>query len=221
MNARAILFDLDGTLLDTLDDLADSGNAALSALGLPQHPVDAYRHFVGSGIEELVRRMLPEDKRGDDTLASALALVGKEYKARWRDKTRPYDGVPGMVAALAARGLLVGVLSNKPQHYTDLTIEAFFPAKPFTLVRGARPEVPNKPHPAGALALAADLGVSPGACVFVGDTMIDMKTARGAGMLPVGALWGFRDEAELVENGARHLIAQPLDLLPLLDRLNG
>ncbi|MGE4265516.1 MAG: HAD family hydrolase [Desulfovibrio sp.] len=215
--ARAIIFDLDGTLLDTLADLADSGNAALAALGLPQHPVDAYRYFVGLGIEELVRRMLPEDRRDPATLREAGALTSSEYKRRWQDKTRPYDGVMEMLAGLRERGLPVSVLSNKPQHYTDLTVDAFFPGRPFTHVRGARPEVPNKPHPAGALALARELSLAPGGIVFVGDTATDMKTARGAGMLPVGALWGFRDEAELRENGALRLIARPTDLLALLD----
>jgi phosphoglycolate phosphatase len=215
--ARAIIFDLDGTLLDTLADLADSGNAALATLGLPPHPQDAYRYFVGLGIEELVRRMLPEDRRDPATLQEAGALTASEYKRRWQDKTRPYDGVPEMLTGLRQRGLPVSVLSNKPQHYTDLTVDAFFPGRPFLHVRGARPEVPNKPHPAGALALARELSLAPGSIVFVGDTATDMKTARGAGMLPVGALWGFRDEAELRENGALRLIARPTDLLTLLD----
>lgn len=215
--ARAIIFDLDGTLLDTLDDLADSGNAVLAALGLPQHPADAYRYFAGLGIEELVRRMLPEDRRDPASVKEAGALTASEYKRRWKDKTRPYDGVPEMIAGLRERGLCVNVLSNKPQFYTDLTVDEFFPDRPFTHVRGARPEVPNKPHPAGALALAKDLSLAPGSIVFVGDTATDMKTARGAGMLPVGVLWGFRQEAELRENGALRLIAQPADLLSLLD----
>ncbi len=214
---RAVIFDLDGTLLDTLADLADSGNAALAALGLPPHPDDAYRYFVGLGIEELVRRMLPEDKRDPVILKEATALTAGEYKRRWKDKTRPYDGILELLAALRLRGLPVCVLSNKPQVYTDLTVEAFFPGGPFTHVRGARPEVPNKPHPAGALALAQDLGLSPGSIVFVGDTATDMKTARGAGMLPVGVLWGFRDEAELQQSGARRIIARPMELLHLLD----
>jgi len=144
-------------LLDTLDDLADSGNAVLAALGLPQHPADAYRYFAGLGIEEPVRRMLPEDRRDPATVKEAGALTASEYKRRWKDKTRPYDGVPEMLAGLRERGLPVSVLSNKPQHYTDLTVDAFFPGRPFTHVRGARPEVPNKPHPAGALALAREL----------------------------------------------------------------
>lgn len=214
--ARALIFDLDGTLLDTLADLADSGNAALAALGLAEHPEDAYRLFVGLGVEELVRRMLPEDRRDPATMRQAGALLVAEYKRRWKVKTRPYPGIPELLEALRQRGLPVCVLSNKPQDYTDLTVNEFFPGWPFAQVRGARPEVPNKPHPAGALALAGELGLAPGAVVFVGDSATDMKTARGAGMLPVGVLWGFRDEAELRQNGARRLLARPADLLDLL-----
>jgi len=217
MTARALIFDLDGTLLDTLADLADSGNAALAALDLPEHPQDAYRYFVGLGIEELVCRMLPENRRDPATVRAALEHVTVEYKRRWRDKTLPYPGIPELLETLRRRGLPVCVLSNKPQHYTELTVEAFFPGHPFTFVRGARPEVPNKPHPAGALALAAELGLSPGRIVFVGDSATDMKTARGAGMLPVGVLWGFRDAAELTGNGAARLIARPDELLDVLD----
>jgi len=218
MTPRALIFDLDGTLLNTLDDLADSGNAALAALGLPEHPVDAYRLFVGLGVAELVLRMLPADSRDESTLKRAGALLVDEYKQRWKSKTRPYPGIVEMLSALRQADLPICVLSNKPQDYTDLTVREFFPDVPFTQVRGSRPEVPNKPHPAGALALAGELGLAPGQIVFVGDSATDMKTARGAGMLPVGVLWGFRDEAELSGNGARHLIKAPGELLPLLAR---
>jgi phosphoglycolate phosphatase len=212
----ALIFDLDGTLLNTLADLADSGNAALAALGLPGHPVDAYRMFVGLGVAELVLRMMPKARRDEASCKRAGGLLVEEYKKRWRVKTRPYPGIPEMLQALLALNLPLCVLSNKPQGFTDLTVREFFPGQPFVHVRGARPEVQNKPHPAGALALAAELGLSPGAIAFVGDSATDMKTARGAGMLPVGVLWGFRDEAELTANGARHLLKEPADLLPLL-----
>ena len=212
---RAFIFDLDGTLLNTLEDLADSGNIALAELGLPQHPVDAYRMFVGLGVAELVQRMLPEDNRDRGTLARAEELLMVEYKKRWKLKTRPYPGIPELLRELLDRGLPVCVLSNKPQDYTDLTVREFFPGLAFTFVRGARPEVPNKPHPAGALALAGELGLAPGRIAFVGDSATDMRTARGAGMLPVGVLWGFRDEAELTANGALHLLSAPGDLLLL------
>lgn len=213
---RALIFDLDGTLLDTLEDLADSGNAALAELGLPEHPVNAYRLFVGLGVAELVQRMLPEKSRDEATLGRARELLMAVYKERWKLKTRPYPGIPELLEALRQASLPICVLSNKPQDYTELTVREFFPGFPFAQVRGARVDVPNKPHPAGALALAGELGMTPGRIAFVGDSATDMKTARGAGMLPVGVLWGFRDEAELTANGARHLLKAPADLLPLL-----
>lgn len=213
---NALIFDLDGTLLDTLQDLADSGNAALAALGLPEHPADAYRLFVGLGVAELVRRMLPEGRRDEANVHRTGALLMEEYTRRWNVKTRPYPGIPELLEALRALGLPLCILSNKPQDFTELTVREFFPGFPFAHVRGARPEVPNKPHPAGALALAQELGLAPGAMAFVGDSATDMKTARGAGMLPVGVLWGFRDRAELTEGGALRLLASPADLLPLL-----
>jgi phosphoglycolate phosphatase len=172
--------------------------------------------FVGLGVAELVQRMLPGARRDEATLRRAEELLMAEYKKRWKLKTRPYPGIPELLRELLARGLPVNVLSNKPQGYTDLTVREFFPGLPFTHVRGARPEVPNKPHPAGALALAGELGLAPGQIAFVGDSATDMRTARGAGMLPVGVLWGFRDEAELTENGALHLLSAPADLLLLL-----
>lgn len=213
---RAVIFDLDGTLLDTLDDLADSGNAALNTLGFPTHPADSYRWFVGLGVAEMARRMLPEAARDDATVVRASTLLVEEYKQRWKAKTRPYGGVPEMLEALRAAGLPLCVLSNKPQGFTEITVRQFFPDFPFRMVCGARPEVPSKPHPAGALAIASELGLAPGAFCFVGDSSTDMKTARGAGMLPVGVLWGFRPESELVENGARLLVAAPGELAPAL-----
>lgn len=209
---RAVIFDLDGTLLDTLDDLADSGNAALAKLGLPGHETDAYRLFVGLGVGELALRMLPEAARDEATVARAVELLVAEYTARWKDKTRPYEGVPEMLEELRALGLPLCVLSNKPQNFTEASVRLFFPGFPFRLVRGATQEVPRKPHPAGALAIAGGLGLAPGAFWLVGDSSTDMKTARGAGMLPVGVLWGFRSRAELEQSGAALLIARPGEL---------
>jgi phosphoglycolate phosphatase len=192
--------------------LADSGNAVLEALGLPAHPADAYRYFVGLGVGELVRSMLPESERAEATLKRARELLMAEYTRRWKDKTRPYPGIAEMLAELNGRGLPLCVLSNKPQDFTEVTVHEFFPGFPFTRVFGARAEVPRKPHPAGALAIAGELGLSPGAFCFVGDSATDMKTARGAGMLPIGVLWGFRTAQELTGNGAALLISRPEEL---------
>lgn len=216
MPTHAVLFDLDGTLLDTIEDLADSLNAMLDALGAPGHAAEAYKHFVGDGIDVLVRRVLPEDRRNEATVARGIARAREEYGRRWQAKTRPYEGVPALLDALFARGLRVGILSNKPDDFTRLTVEALLPGWSFDLVWGVGEGVPKKPDPTGALRAAAALSVDPAAIVFCGDTNTDMRTAVAAGMRPVGALWGFRDEAELTESGAAAVIARPEDLLDLL-----
>ncbi|MFZ5584588.1 MAG: HAD family hydrolase [Thermodesulfobacteriota bacterium] len=216
MPYRAVLFDLDGTLLDTLADLADAANRMLADLDLPGHPQDAYRYFIGEGVEKLVERALPAQRRDPATLAAAIARLREHYARDWAVKTRPYPGVRELVAALARRGLIQVVLSNKPDDFTRLMVAHYFPEKPFVVVRGALAGVAKKPDPAAALAIAADLGLMPAEFLYLGDSAIDMQTATRAGMHAVGAAWGFRTCQELLENGARHVIAAPLDLLQLL-----
>ncbi|MEW6220389.1 MAG: HAD family hydrolase [Thermodesulfobacteriota bacterium] len=214
---RAVIFDLDGTLLDTLADLAAAVNRALAARGLPVHPLDAYRFFVGEGAATLVQRALPAAARGGTLAQEVLASFVEDYGRHWRVTTRPYDGIPELLAALAGRGLALAVLSNKPQDFTRLCVGQFFGDIPFAQVLGEELGRPRKPHPAGALAIASRLGLPPAAFLYLGDTAIDMETARAAGMYGVGALWGFRSRAELEESGARALVASPQELLPLLD----
>jgi phosphoglycolate phosphatase len=214
---HAVLFDLDGTLLDTLEDLADAVNAALAALGFPAHPLDPYRYFVGDGVETLMRRALPPAAADDPgILAQAVSLQRAEYRARWTAKTRPYPGVPELLAALEARGVRMALLSNKPDAAVAEVVRHFFAGVPFAVARGALPEVPVKPDPGAALRIADEMGLAPVEFLYLGDTNTDMRTARAAGMTAVGALWGFRTEQELRESGAERLVASPADLLPLL-----
>jgi phosphoglycolate phosphatase len=216
MSYRAVLFDLDGTLLDTLDDLADSGNLALSQLGFPAHPREAYRYLVGDGVESLVRRALPADRVDAATVSRCSELLRQAYGERWAQKTRPYPGIPELLDALIARGLPMAVLSNKPDHFTRLCVDRLLPRWSFAVVVGARPTLARKPDPAGARAVAAQLGFSPHEILYLGDTNTDMQTAVRAEMYPVGALWGFRTADELRASGARTLIRQPLELLELV-----
>ena len=216
MRFAAAVFDLDGTLLDTLADLADSTNAALAAAGHPPHPTDAYRYFVGNGIENLVRCALPALARDDASVARAKAAMEAEYSRRWQAKTQPYAGVPELLDALSARHIPMAILSNKPQAFTRLTVDELLPRWSFYPVCGAQPDVPRKPDPAAALHIAAALGLSPGACLYLGDTDTDMQTATRAGMYALGATWGFRSGDELRQSGARALLAAPLDLLNFL-----
>jgi len=213
----AVCFDLDGTLLDTLADLADSMNAALARHGFPPHPEGEYRFLVGDGVDVLARRCLPEAHRADDAAWEALvAAMREEYARRWRDRTRPYGGVPELLEALVARSLSLAVLSNKQDDFTHAQVAHFFPGVPFASVAGARPGVPKKPDPAPALALAETLGIPPARWLYLGDTDTDMRTALGAGMVACGALWGFRPEAELRAAGAQHLLRHPSELLAFL-----
>lgn len=213
MKGRAVLFDLDGTLLDTLADIADSMNAALAALGQPAHPVEAYRFFVGDGVEALVRRSAPAHSQDEAFVRRAVGLLRDEYGRRWDRKTRPYPGVPELLAALAGRGVPMAVLSNKPDDFTRMAVERFLPGTPFSAVRGMRPGGPKKPDPSAALDIARGIAVPPAEFVYVGDTDTDMRTARAAGMRPVGALWGFRPEEELRAHGAHGFVSEPRELL--------
>jgi phosphoglycolate phosphatase len=217
MNFRAVLFDLDGTLLDTLDDLADSTNLALRQLGLPEHPVESYKRFVGDGFDNLIRRALPQAHSDSATLLKCVNLTREHYAARWAEKTRPYDGIPELLDALTIHGVRMAVFSNKPDEFTQLCVQRLLAGWHFEVVLGARPTLPKKPDPAGALLIARQFQLQPAEIVYLGDTDTDMQTALAAGMFPVGALWGFRTAEELVAHGARTLIQKPLDLLPLLD----
>lgn len=214
--ARAVLFDLDGTLIDSLDDLADSMNTVLERLGFLPHPVPAYRRFVGDGMEMLVRRTLPEGS-GEGAVQRAFAAVRDEYERRHADKTRPYAGVPELLDALELRSVPVAILSNKPDDATKLVVGELLGAWRFAAVLGARPGRAKKPDPGSALEIADALDVPPSRWLYVGDTDTDMCTARAAGMRALGALWGFRDADELLAAGAEALLRAPLDLLSYLD----
>ena len=216
MRLRAIIFDLDGTLLDTLEDLADAMNSVLAEARLPTHPVSAYRTFVGDGIEMLVHRSLPFAVPDEREFARFVELARRAYAERWSCKTRPYPGIPEMVRAFAEAGFQVAVLSNKPDDAVQAVVRTFLPGIDFTVVLGATPSRPKKPDPAAAMEIARRLGVPPAEIAFMGDSSVDMRTAVAAGMFPIGVLWGFRTAEELIDSGARLLAAAPGDLLPLL-----
>ncbi len=214
---KAIIFDLDGTLLDTLDDLCDSMNRVLEDRGYLTHELDAYRHFVGDGVAMLVEKTLPEDKRDDDTIKECVEAFREIYDQNWNVKSRPYDGIPEMLDAVFGLDLKIAVLSNKPHDFTKKCVEEFLPNWKFEIVFGIRDSVPRKPDPAGALETAKRFCISPSDFLYVGDTPVDMKTAISAGMFPLAVLWGFRSREELVENGAKALAAHPSEILDYLD----
>ena len=216
MAYQAIIFDLDGTLLDTLEDLADSMNSVLNEYGLPEHDLTSYRYFVGEGVEVLVRKSLPSEKRTDTFIAHCVMRMKEEYGKRWAKKTRPYIGIPEMLDAVTSRGIRMAVLSNKPDEFTRLIVTSLLPRWQFPVILGSRSSLPKKPDPTAALLIAETLHIPPRNVLFLGDTRIDMETARAAGMYPVGVLWGFRTSDELTSSGARALISNPAELLELV-----
>jgi phosphoglycolate phosphatase len=217
MRYKAILFDLDGTLLDTLEDLSNAANRALARKGFPIHDVDTYRYLVGDGAVMLISRALPEDKRNADTIRVCVQAFREEYSRSWNVKTKVYDGVAEMLDALVAYGLKMAVLSNKPDDFTKRCVSEFLSNWTFDMILGQIDSLPPKPDPSGAREIAKRLNVPPLNFIYLGDTAIDMKTAVAAGMFPVGALWGFRTGKELRENGAQALIKKPQELIDLLD----
>ena len=216
MPYSTVFFDLDGTLLNTLDDLADSMNSVLEHNGHPPHPVQAYRYFVGKGMEALVRQALPEHARSPEHIRHCLAQMQDSYARNWANKTHPYPGVPDMLATLKARGMRLNILSNKPQANTEETVAHFFDPDLFDAVIGARDNVPKKPDPTALLELMSSFGLDKSHCLFVGDSAVDVRTGRAAEVLTIGVLWGFRDAPELTENGAQELIKSPDQLVQLL-----
>jgi phosphoglycolate phosphatase len=213
---RAVLFDLDGTLLDTLEDLGNGVNRILAKNGYPTHTLAAYRNFIGDGAATLITRALPEDKRNNATISACLEAFREDYNRNWNVKTKPYDGVPEMLETLKARGLKIAVLSNKLHDFTKRCVTALLSNWNFNVVLGHGDGIPLKPDPAGALEVADYLRIPPTDFLFLGDSAVDMKTAIAASMFPVGALWGFRPAEELKESGAKVLIEKPSEILQLL-----
>lgn len=212
---KAVIFDLDGTLLNTIDDIADSMNSILKRYGLPLHTVPEYKYFVGDGMANLVRRSAPGAEAAGYPWSRLETEYNAEYLLRQADKTRPYDGIPELLTALNGRGVKIAVLSNKPHDATLRIIARYFPDIHFDAIIGQRPGYPVKPDPGGALEILGIMGEPPDETLYVGDTGTDMRTAKAAGLQAAGVLWGFREKDELAENGAGLFIRRPLDLLDL------
>lgn len=213
MQYKAAIFDLDGTLIDSLEDLANSANAMLESYGFPTHPIDPYRYFVGNGSRKLMERCLPKEKGKDPAFVEeALARYKKIYAAHTQDNTRPYDGIKEMLAQLKRMNIPMGICTNKHQSAAEDIVKAMFPAGMFATVMGDRPGLPRKPDPKKVLKMADEYGVKPEETAYFGDTSVDMDTAVRAGMFPIGVLWGFRPQEELIEHGAKVLLKKPSDL---------
>ena len=212
---QAVMFDLDGTLTNTLKDIADSMERVLYRFGLPGHTEEEYRFMVGNGARTLARRAVGDSAELEEQVLEAYM---SEYGQHKLDTTRPYPGIPELLRALTDSGLRLCVLSNKPHRDAVGVVNSFFPDVRFAAVQGQIPGIPAKPDPTGAKQIAAKLGIAPQDFLYLGDSYVDMECALKAGMTPVGVLWGFREKEELLTAGAKHLISKPMELMSLVNR---
>lgn len=213
---KAVVFDLDGTLLDSLEDLANSVNEVLKRLGFPCHEVEKYKSFIGNGMYNLVRRALPKEHAQEELINECLAAVKKEYGQHWADCTAPYPGIRELLSALQVKGLKLAVLSNKPHEFVKIIVEKYFPGQ-FEQTFGERSGIPRKPDPRGAFDIAEAMKLSPEDFLYIGDSGTDMQTAVAVGMYPIGVLWGFRGAEDIQAGGSKVLLEKPLDLLKVLE----
>jgi len=218
MKFKGIIFDLDGTLVNSLEDLADSMNKVLHSYSFPTHKLQAYKHFVGNGIKNLVREALPAASQEEAFINQCYGSMMEEYQNNCLNKTRPYEGIGALLDSLTTYKMKLAVLSNKDHELTRKVVTALLSNWNFEEVIGLSPEIPRKPNPFGALRISQRLGIEPENVIYVGDTDVDMQTANSAGMYAVGVLWGFRSREELTANGAKYLIKHPLELNQLIDR---
>lgn len=217
MATKLAIFDLDGTLLNTIGDLAEAANHMLALRNLPQHDYPTYCTFVGNGIMRLVERALPEELRTTEYVAAARRDFLDYYIDHIDQKTVPYAGITELLSALQARGVRLAVASNKFQAGTEKLIHSYFPQINFEVVFGQRPEVPLKPDPAVVEEILTLTGVAREEVLYVGDSGVDMLTARAAGVRSVGVTWGFRSRDELVECKAEQIVEHAEEILSLLD----
>ncbi len=208
---NTIIFDLDGTLIESLTSIVDSMNFLLSEKGFPTHPFENYRMFVGDGVEKLIERALPDPEQ--DMILKYTEEYIRIYKNTWRDKTIPFDGITEMLLNLQKKGKDLMVLSNKKDELTKLQVNELFPGIMFSDVRGAIDGIPKKPDPFTALEMVNSAGSDPGETMFIGDSGVDMLTGLNGGMRSGGVLWGFRSRNELLKNGAGFLFKTPADIV--------
>lgn len=213
---KAVLFDLDGTLINTLEDLAAASNYALAAYGYPPRPVEDFKMLAGNGVAVMLERAMPAGEATAGRVADLKEKFLEYYSVHYADKTCPYPGVPELLRALKEKGYKRAVVTNKVEEMAKVILNKLYPDC-FDLIMGQRDGVPTKPDPTLAHMAMEQLGVKPEECVFMGDSGVDVQTAVNSGALPVGVLWGFREEKELRENGAKRIIRQARELLDILE----
>ncbi|MBE9469514.1 MAG: HAD family hydrolase [Bacteroidetes bacterium] len=216
MKFKGVIFDLDGTLVNSLEDLADSMNIVLEKLGFPTHELKAYKHLTGKGIKNLVRDALPDSNKNEKFINECFDSFIEVYRNNCINKTKPYVGIVELLNEFSSRNIKISVFSNKADELTKKIILNLFPKIKFSEIMGLTEEKYRKPSPRTALLISKKTGIKPEEMIYVGDTDIDMQTANNAEMYAVGVLWGFRTKEELIANGAKHVINNPLDLVDIL-----
>jgi phosphoglycolate phosphatase len=210
---KAIIFDLDGTLINSIPDIADSMNEVLLSFGYPQYRYDQYRYFVGNGIRRLVERCVPPEYSTPENVENVFRTMLKVYGNNYANKTRVYEGIYELLDGLSAKRIKMAVLSNKTNSITQKICDKLFRNRHFEMILGATDSFPKKPNPQSALFVAESLSVSPEDVFYLGDTSIDMETACAAGFFPAGTSWGFRPKEELISFGAEFIANTPPDCL--------
>jgi phosphoglycolate phosphatase len=213
---KAVIFDLDGTLLDTLADIGGAANDVLAHRGHPTHTLDAYRQFIGDGVATLFQRILPAGLPTAELIAKCVTEFADSYGQHWNRKSQLYPGISELLGELTRREIPMAVLSNKPHAFVGVCMAEFFSNWSFNPILGQRDDVPRKPDPAGVIEVCQTLDVLPEESLYVGDSSVDMLTAKNSGAFAVGVAWGFRSVEELVEYGADRILDSPMDLLELL-----
>ena len=217
-NIKSVIFDLDGTLLDTIEDLGDSVNEVLVARGYPTHSYEEYCFFIGDGMVNLIKRSLPNECLNDEQLIEDVLIDYREaYTRNWNKKSKPYKGIMECLADLKSRSIVSAVLSNKPHHFTEMCVAKLIGNENFNVVLGQREGVKKKPCPDAAFEICDTIKVDPKDVVFIGDTNVDIITGIAAGMKTIGVLWGFREEGELREAGAHYIVDNPNQILEIIE----
>lgn len=215
---KAVIFDLDGTLADTIASITYCGNLALSRFGLPSFSEKDYKRFVGDGVAMLVRRaLLAAGERKPEAFDRVYEAYREIFAENCMYQVKPYEGIVPLLEELKQKKLRIAVLSNKPDADSLRVVEALFGKGFFDFVQGQREDIPRKPDPAGVFRIMEAFGLNAGDFLYVGDSGVDMKTGKAAGIDTVGVLWGFRDRKELLENGADTVIEKPEELIACLD----
>jgi phosphoglycolate phosphatase len=219
LTIKAIVFDLDGTLLNTLESIGNAFNRSLRKMDMPVHEIDRYRYFIGDGVFNCAKRCLPSEHCNEENVNKLVEIERLDYARSWKIDAQPYDGIQALLDSLVGAGYRLAVLTNKDDVFAQQCVRHFFPATRFDCVVGHSSSVPHKPDATGGNLIAEQLGFATCELAMIGDTSIDIHTAQACNMFSVGVLWGFREIAELEAAGADRIIEHPSQLLDILENI--